>query len=268
MSRRAFASGVSTAVITPVTIAIAMIAAAVVGPGVTSTAAAALSSFATLAVQGAIVPLTRAYRASTGHEVTIQFDTGPNIARRLREGQRSDVVIAPAAVIDQAIKDGRVIADSQAPVGKVGVGLAAGRGARPMPIGSVEELKAALLGADTVLYSQGTSGVYVEKLLADLGIMPGIAAKTTRLATGEQVLERIAAAPGTVLGFTMVSEIKMFADRGVVLVGPLPGPVQNLTTYVAAVMTGSSSPDAARGFVQFITTPDARRIFATTGWQE
>lgn len=234
---------------------------------VASATAATLSSLATMAVQGAVVALARDYRAQTGHEVAFQFDTGPNLARRIGSGQRGDVLIAPAAVVEQAVEDGRVLAETVTPVGQVAVGVATGRTGRVAALTSADALKAALLGADAVLYSQGTSGVYVEKLLTDLGVMPAIAAKTTRLANGEMVLERIATMPGTVVGFTMVSEIKFFADRGVVLVGPLPAPLQNLTTYVAAVMTGSPSLEAARGFVQFITSPSAKRTFAATGWQ-
>jgi hypothetical protein len=65
-------------------------------------------------------------------EVKIQFDTSPNITRRLASGDAAgvDVLITATAGIDQAIKDGKAIAGSRAAIGKVGVGLAIRRGAR------------------------------------------------------------------------------------------------------------------------------------------
>jgi ABC-type molybdate transport system substrate-binding protein len=43
--------------------------------------------------------------------------------------------------------------------------------------------------------------------------------------------------------------------------------VQNSTTYAAAVMVGSTTGQAALGFVRFLTTPAARNVMASTGWQ-
>jgi ABC-type molybdate transport system substrate-binding protein len=43
--------------------------------------------------------------------------------------------------------------------------------------------------------------------------------------------------------------------------------VQNYTTYAAAVLTTSTSSEAARDFVRFITTPAAKGVMASTGWE-
>jgi len=229
--------------------------------------AADVATLATLAVQGAIVELARDYGQSSGHRVTLAFDTGPNLAKRVAAGETADVLIAPAAVVEQAAKDGRVVANSRAAIGKVAVGVAIRKGARVPDISSADALKRALVAADTVVYSQGTSGVYIEKLFADLGIADAIRPKTVRLANGGDALERIVSGRGNDIGFTMVSEIKMFEPRGASLVGPLPPAIQNYTTYEAVVMTTSANREAAAGFVQHVTTPAARRVLASTGWE-
>jgi len=49
-----------------------------------------------------------------------------------------------------------------------------------------------------------------------------------------------------VIGFTMVSEIKLMEPEGATLVGPLPAAVQNYTTYTAAAMSAARNPAGAR----------------------
>lgn len=229
--------------------------------------AATLSSMATLAVQGAILPLVASFERDTGHTVTIQFDTGPNLGRRVAAGETADVLIAPAAVVERAVADGRVVAGTTTSVGEVAVGVAVPSDVRRPDITSLAAFRAALLAADAVVYSQGTSGVYIEGLFERLGIAGTIRAKTVRLANGGAVMERIAASRRNELGFTMTSEIRLFEERGARLLGPLPAEIQRLTTYVAGVMTASSQREAAAAFVNHITTPEARQVFVATGWE-
>jgi molybdate transport system substrate-binding protein len=228
--------------------------------------ASELGTLATMAVQGALDPLVQEFQQQTGHTVKLSYDTGPNLGRRVAADESADVIIAPAAVIDQAMKDGRLLADSVATVGRIGVGVAVRRGGWIPNIGSAEALKQALLDADAVYYSQGTSGLYVGSLFEKLGVAEQIKAKTTQVANGGVVLERVIADRRTAIGFTMISEIKLMEPRGARLAGPLPAAVQNYTTYSAAVMSASKDPAAARAFVTFVTRPVAKSRFAVTGW--
>lgn len=240
---------------------------AVLGLAITSLQAVDLTSLATLAVQGAVLPLARDFEREHGHRITFVFDTGPNLARRVGAGESADVLIAPAAVVAQALTDGRVVAGTPADIGRVAVGVAIPRGAARPDLGSVDAFKAALLRADAVVYSQGTSGVYIEQLFRQLGVTDAIAGKLVRLPNGGAAMERIASSRANDIGFTMVSEIRMFEDRGVVLAGMLPAAIQNYTTYTAAVLTGSPNRTAAQAFVRHLTTPAARTMLVSTGWE-
>ncbi len=230
-------------------------------------AAAELSTLATQAVGAALTSFAREYKQQTGTEVKISFDTGPNLAKRVAAGEVADILIAPAAVVDQAVRDGKAAGATRVEIGRVAVGVATRRGAPHPDISSVEALKASLLKADAVVYSHGTSGVYVHQMLADLGLADQLKGKVLQLVNGEAAMERIGAGKGNEIGFTMVSEIKFAEPKGVVLVGPLPAAVQNYTTYVAAVMTTSPSSDAGRAFLRYITTPAARNALAASGWE-
>jgi len=243
------------------------IIAAMIAAVMSSAQAADLVSLATLAVQGAVVPLAREFERESGHRVSLVFDTGPNLGRRVTAGETADVLIAPAAVVAQALQDGRAVAGTRADIGRVAVGVAIPRGARRPDLSSVDAFKKALLQADAVVYSQGTSGVYIERLFRELGVADAIAGKVVRLANGVAAMERIASSRANDIGFTMVSEVRIFEDRGVALAGLLPPAIQSYTTYTAAVMTSSPNRAAAQAFVRHLTTPAAHAMLVSTGWE-
>src|SRR6185295_17169367 len=89
----------------------------------TPLSAAGLSTLATAALQGPLEQVVKAFEQQSGHQVTIHFDTSPNIARRLAAGEVADVLIASAAGVDQAIKEGKALADTRVSVGRIGVGV-------------------------------------------------------------------------------------------------------------------------------------------------
>lgn len=229
--------------------------------------AAELTTLVTIAVQGALPRLVADFQRETGHTMTVSWDTGPNLARRLSANEAGDVVIAPVTVIDQAARDGRVIAETRASIGQVGVGLAARRGARVPDISSAAALRRALLDADAIYFSQGTSGAHVASLFTRLGIAEQIKGKTTQEANGGVVMEKVIADARNTVGFTMLSEIRLMVPKGATLIGPLPGDLQNHTPYTAAVMRSTRDEAAARAFVRFITSPAGLARFRDSGWE-
>ena len=242
------------------------ICAVLVAASIARVTAAELSILATAAAQGPVQALDKALH-QPNQAAKVQFDTSPNIAKRLAAGETPDVLIAQAATVDQLIKEGRALAAARAPLGRIGVGVGVGRGARRPDISTVDALKAALLQADAVVYSRGASGLLVEQLLRKIGVADQISSKVVQLPTGDDVMQRLGMAKGNQIGFTMVSEIKLGESYGGSLVGPLPAAVQTHTAYDAVVMSSSGAPDAARAFIRAITTPDARKVFAAAGWE-
>jgi molybdate transport system substrate-binding protein len=126
-------------------------------------------------------------------------------------------------------------------------------------------LKQVLESADSIVYNEGSSGLYLDKLFAQMGIAEKLKAKTTRYPNGGQVAQHIVNGKGNEIGFLPVSYIMSNLSTGLQFVGPLPGETQNYTTYEAAAMTGGKATDAARDFIRYLTTPGAKRIFAATG---
>jgi len=199
------------------------------------------------------------------HELRIQFNTAPQIAKRLAAGEVYDILIAPPAAIDQTIRDGGAVAGTRVPVGRVGAGIIVRASAAAPGVATVEALKQALLGADSVVYNTASTGLYLETLFGKLGILDRLKPKTTRYPNGPSVMEHVINGNGNEIGFGAIPEIRMYEPKGLKLVGPLPAEVQNYTSYDAVVMTGAVSPDAARAVLRELATPAAKAMFTAAG---
>jgi molybdate transport system substrate-binding protein len=218
---------------------------------------------------GAIEPGLHAFaehvKRDMGHDLKIQFNTAPQIAKRLAAGEVYDILILPPAAIEQAIKDGKVVAETRVPIGRVGAGIIVRSGAAAPNVATVDALKQALLGADSVVYNTASSGLYLDKLFGKLGILDQLKPKTTRYPNGEAVMEHVIKGKGNEIGFGAITEIRMYEPKGLKLVGPLPAEVQNYTSYDAAAMTGAASADAARAVLRYLATPAAKAVFVAAG---
>lgn len=218
---------------------------------------------------GAVEPGLRAFaqlvKAETGHELVIQFNTAPRIAERLAAGETFDILISPPAVIEQAGKNGKVVADSRVPVGRVGVGVVV-RGDAPVPtVANGDGLKQALLQTDSVVYNTASTGLYLDRLFEKMGILEQLKAKTTRYADGAAVMEHMLKSKGNAIGFGAVTEIRLYEPKGLRFVGPLPADVQNYTSYDAALMTGASASGPAKAALALLATPAAKAAFTAAG---
>jgi molybdate transport system substrate-binding protein len=218
---------------------------------------------------GAVEPGLHAFaklaKQETGHDLKIQFNTAPQIAKRLAAGEVYDILISPPAAIASAAKDGKVIAETRAPVGRVGAGVIV-RGAAAAPdVSSLDALKKALLAADSVVYNTASTGLYLDKLFGNMGILDQLKPKTTRYPDGASVMEHVIKGKGNEIGFGAITEIKMYEPKGLKLIGPLPADVQNYTSYEAVVMTGAPAADAARAVLKLLASPAGKAAFVSAG---
>jgi molybdate transport system substrate-binding protein len=78
-------------------------------------------------------------------------------------------------------------------------------------------------------------------------------------------MEHLIHGKGNEIGFGAITEIKLFEPKGLKLVGPLPADLQNYTTYAAALMAGAPSPQAAKAFLAFLGSAQAKQAFAAGG---
>lgn len=217
------------------------------------------------AMQPGLIAVAPEFRRQSGHELKVTYAIASELRRRIGGGEIADVVLAPVAVIAELENGGRVAADGQVAAGRVGAGVVARNGA-PMPgIFSAEALKRSLLEADSVVYNRASSGVYIETMLKKIGIYEQIRDKLIRYDDGTAVMHHLMRGTGREFGFGGITDILMYRDKGLRLVGPLPEEIQNYTAYRAALITASPHPDAAQALLRFLASPPGRALFSNNG---
>jgi molybdate transport system substrate-binding protein len=216
------------------------------------------------AVAPGLVRLVDTVKRETGHQMRLTFGVPAVLRQRVEAGESPDILIAPPAVIDPLIQAGKVVPDSTAPVGRVGVGVIVRQDVPAPDVSTAAALRDALLAAERVIYNRASTGIYFERVVARLGLTEQLAPKTVRYPDGVTVVQHVANGQGREIGIGPITEIREH-EKGVRLVGPLPADLQNYTTYVASVLSQSGSAEAARAVIRFLTGPAAKAVFASTG---
>jgi molybdate transport system substrate-binding protein len=116
-----------------------------------------------------------------------------------------------------------------------------------------------------VVYNSASTGLYLDKLFANWGILDQLKPKSTRYPDGASVMEHVIKGSGNQIGFGAITEIKMYVPKGLQLVGPLPADVQNYTSYEAAMMSGATAADATRAVLKLLATPAGKAAFVAAG---
>jgi len=215
---------------------------------------------------GAIEPGLRAVAAAfenqSAHRLDITFNTAPQIQKRIESNDKFDVVIAPPATIEPLVKT-RTLQPGGTDVGRVSVGVVVRDGAQVPDIGNTDALKRAMLDADAIVFNRASTGVYFESLLRRLDLWSAVEPKITRYPDGAAVIDHVRNGKGREIGIAAITEILLYKDKGARFVGPLPADVQNATSYVATTMPSASA--AAREFIAFLGTPEAKALLRAAG---
>jgi molybdate transport system substrate-binding protein len=228
-------------------------------------AAAEVRVLAAGAMQAGLIAAAPAFRALSGHELKAEYAIASELRRRVGAGESIEVLLAPVAVISELTKNGRLAAEGQFAVGRVGAGVVARTGA-PLPdLASAESLKRSLLAAERVVYNRASSGVYIETMLKKLGVYDELGARLVRYDDGTAVMHHLMAGSGREFGFGGITDILLYRDKGLQLVGPLPEEIQNYTPYTAAAVTAGANAEAAMALLRYLASAEGRALFAANG---
>ena len=217
------------------------------------------------AVEPGIELTIKEFETNTHHHVQIQYGTGPQLIQRLSSNQVADILIAPISLLDQQAKQAKISNQDRIAIGRVGVGIAIRNQLNDPDVATPESFKSSLLSADSIVYNEASTGIYLEKLFQEMGIGDLLKSKTTRYANGEQVLMHIIHGSKNEIGFGAITEIKLFEAKGLKLVAPLPSSLQNYTYYGAGIMRESPNPELAKQLLIFLSSPAAKAAYLKAG---
>jgi len=224
--------------------------------------AAELRVLSTHALEKVVEDVTPEFERATGHKLSFSYDPANAIKRQIENGAQFDVVLITRGAIDDLTKQGNILPDSRVNLARSGLGVAVRKGLPKPDISTVEGFKTALLLAKSLVRStEGTSGIYFEKLLGQLGIAEQMKGKL-KLGPSGRVAE-LAARGEVDMAVQQISEL--IPVTGVELVGPFPAEVQLYTVFAGAVSTTSRQAEAGKALIAALTGAHAALVIREAG---
>jgi molybdate transport system substrate-binding protein len=219
------------------------------------------------AVKPGLTKVIDAFRRESNFAVRVSFATAPAILKKIGGGESVDLVVAPPKVLDALANTGKFPAADRITVGRIGVGVMVRDGA-PLPaISTVDEFKRALLSAESLVYNQASTGIYLQALFDRLGIGAALQARSSRYPDFAAVLEHVRRGNGREIGLGATTVIIENRDQGVQFAGPLPEAIQNYTAYAATFTVEGDLEQAAQQFMRYLSSPAARSLLSAAGIQ-
>lgn len=221
----------------------------------------AIRLLSTLALKGAVERLAGQYQATAGTKLEADYAPTVGLLKRLREGERADVLILTREGLDELASEGAVVEASKVDLARSFVGIAVMAGQPHPDISTVTALCETLVAARSVAYSKiGASGIYFAELIRRLGIAETINARATitagftaeRLITGEADL-----------AVQQISELKQIA--GIEVIGPIPYELQTAAVFTAGRMVASDKAAQADALLKYLASSEVAPVLRDSG---
>jgi molybdate transport system substrate-binding protein len=219
----------------------------------------------TVAVKGVLDKVAPLFEKATGRKVVLQYDSAAALTTKAASGEGYDVVITSAGAVDGFAKSGAVLADSEAVIGSAVASLVYKHGTPTPQIATPEALKAVLLAAKSISFSDpaagGASSVYFAGVVQRLGISDAVMQKATLTKVGEGAVP--ASTGQTQYAVAQSSEYAVIPGLDGVPI--FPSDPKSTSNFAAAVSAKSAQPDGARAFVRFLVSPDGTAVRKAMG---
>jgi molybdate transport system substrate-binding protein len=205
-----------------------------------------------------------------GKPVTGEFANSGGVKTRTMAGERADVVITTLAAMDELARHGKVVPATRVPVARSAIGVAVRAGAARPDIGSVGAFRHALREARSIAIADpatgSPSGNHLVAALERLGMSAELRGKIRWVgggAGGVVVVGDVVASGEAEIGIQQVAEI--LSVPGLDLVGELPGELQHITVFSAAVAVTAADAASAGRVVAYLASPDAAAVITAKG---
>jgi molybdate transport system substrate-binding protein len=222
--------------------------------------------YAAAAVKSPFVKLAEDYQKATGHRVVFVFDTAGATEQKFRADPSAALLVTTETLIAERLKSGMLKNGTNRRLGATFAALAVPPGSAKPDISTSATLKAALVAAPRIAFSDpargATVGTHFTKVIEALGIKDEVLRKATVAPDGVETM-RLVLENKVDLGVSQMSEIVQ-ANRNA-LVGPFPGEF-DLTTTFSFWHRADVSP-AVRDFVALITSPAGQARLAAEGFR-
>ena len=223
-----------------------------------------LKIYAAAAVKTALTEIAIEYETETGNTVDVVFDTAGASEQNFRADQQAELLITTPARLQRAQSEGALIGGISIVLGVTVAGVAVPPGASKPDISTAENLRATLLAADRIAFSDPSRGATVGNhfmgVIESLGIKDEVLAKATLAENGIETM-RLVLEDGVDIGITQSAEIVQ-ANRNA-LAGPFPEEFELATAY--SLWHKDNISQIAEDFVARLTSPAGLEKIAAEG---
>jgi molybdate transport system substrate-binding protein len=176
----------------------------------------------------------------------------------------ADVVFLPYALMDQAQAGNQVVSGSRVNIGRVRIGLAVHKGDPVPDISTIEKLAAVLKAADSVMYSDPTSGSMEARIIDGmLNAHPEFAGVKRKISKNGEGGQAVARGEGQ-MALQLICEIINHPDE-LSNVGPVPDSLGAYIDSAAGVTARSAHPKEAAAFLKYATQPGTYSLWLGHG---
>lgn len=225
-----------------------------------------LKIFSSIGVQSAVEKLVPSMERAAGHRLVMTWATAPMLVKRIEAGETPDAVILSRAAIDTLAARGRLAVDTVVPVASSAVAIAVKAGASKPDISTPEALKLALLGCRCIAYTEpaagGASGIHFAKLLEHMGIAEVMKSKTKYPPAGGFSASLLLSGEADL---AVQQQPELMHVDGAEIVGLLPGDLNVVTEFIAAVAADTAKTEPAKALIAMLRSPTAAAMFRTRG---
>jgi molybdate transport system substrate-binding protein len=209
-------------------------------------------------VQISAKALAQDFTKASGQQVALTIVAPSEIGQKLASAPY-DMIICSVPAMEALDKAGSLRPGSRSPLSRVGIGVMVREGAALADVSTPAAFKQTLLAARSIVHGDpatpNQSGVVTMKILAKAGLLDAVKGKARAANLAE--------------GFAMVAkgevELALFnlveLPPGVRLVGPVPAPLQEYTSYETAVLARGAAPEEAQAFIKLMTSASARKAW-------
>ena len=209
-------------------------------------------------VKSVMLELLSEFERARSTKIAVTWGSTNALLKDIKAGLGGDVAVLTAEAVDELIDQGKAVAGSRVDLARSRIGVAVRKGAKQPDIASPEALKRALIAASSVAHSKtGLSGLYFPTVLARLGIADAMQSKIVIPDPGTAVGEVVAKGDAEI-GIQQISELLPVA--GIEIVGPLPEPLQKITTFSGGVLRAAKEPSLAEALLKFVAAESPRLL--------
>jgi molybdate transport system substrate-binding protein len=214
-----------------------------------------------LASQGSISgarDMAEGFARASGHKVIARQER--NTIETVNAGTPADLAIANPPVIDDLIKQGKVVG-RRVDFARAGIGVAVKEGAPKPPLRTTEDFVRMLRNAKSIGYSTVGSGLMAANIIKNLGLTEELKART-------KFLDGFPAAEAVARGEVEIAlqQINVILPvKGAELAGPLPAELQQYNHFAVGVLAISKEREVATALVNFMGAPENETLVRKSG---